>query len=86
MCMNCGCGELDERHGSDANITRDDVMQASRSTGQDLRETASSLRTSLDQLVSSGSGGSGGSGVGQSGQSSYGSGGSTSQDMGRSGI
>ena len=79
MCMNCGCGQLDDRHGSDANITRDDVMQASRSTGQDLRETASNLRSSLDQLVSSGSSQSGS-------QSSYGSSGATSQDMGRSGI
>ncbi|MFN8629747.1 MAG: hypothetical protein U0838_05305 [Chloroflexota bacterium] len=78
MCMNCGCGELDERHGSDANITRDDVMQAARSTGQDVQETASHLRTSLDQLV-----GSAGSGTSQS---SYGSSGPTSQDMGRSGI
>ena len=79
MCMNCGCGQFDDRHGSDANITRDDVLQASRSTGQDLHETASNLRTSLDQLVGSSS-------ASGSAQSSYGSGGSSSQDMGRSGI
>jgi hypothetical protein len=75
MCMNCGCGELDERHGSDANITRDDVMQAARSTGQDLSETASNLRSSLDKLASDMGSGTPGS--------NYGSSGSTSQDMGR---
>jgi hypothetical protein len=28
--MSCGCGEIDEKHGNDANITWTDVQSAAR--------------------------------------------------------
>ena len=28
MCMSCGCGQINETHGDDANITWDDVQAA----------------------------------------------------------
>lgn len=30
MCLSCGCGKPNDRHGNDANITRQDVEQAAR--------------------------------------------------------
>ena len=30
MCMSCGCGDLNERHGNDSNITWDDVQAAAQ--------------------------------------------------------
>jgi len=30
MCMSCGCGELNEKHGNDANITWDDMQAAAK--------------------------------------------------------
>ena len=50
MCMNCGCGELNERHGKDTNITTEDVMQAARSNGQDFNETVRNMEASLQQV------------------------------------
>ena len=50
MCMNCGCGEIDERHGDDANIIADDVRRAAAATGQDLPTTTRNLETSLRQM------------------------------------
>lgn len=28
MCLSCGCGEPNERHGDDRNITQDDIDAA----------------------------------------------------------
>lgn len=50
MCMNCGCGEIDERHGKEANIVADDVRRAAEATGLDLRTTTRNLETSLRQM------------------------------------
>jgi hypothetical protein len=49
MCMNCGCGEAEQRH-HDTDITREDVERAAAGGGMSLDEVASNLRTSLDQL------------------------------------
>ena len=51
MCMNCGCGEIEERHGDNANIVADDVRRAAAATGQDLPTTAGNLETSLRELT-----------------------------------
>jgi hypothetical protein len=51
MCMNCGCGELDERHKA-SDITASDVREAA--AGKPLDQTVRNLRTSLDQMEQSG--------------------------------
>ena len=55
MCMNCGCGEMDQRHGNDANIVAEDVRRAAEASGQDMATTARNLETSLRQMAESGS-------------------------------
>lgn len=43
MCMNCGCGEPNERHGNDANLTMDDLRRAGEANGQDVDETVGNI-------------------------------------------
>jgi hypothetical protein len=51
MCMNCGCGEVDERHKA-TDITAEDIRQAA--AGKPMQETIQNMRTSLDQMEMSG--------------------------------
>lgn len=50
MCLNCGCGMPDERHGNDANLVTDDLRIAAQANGQDLATTVHNLRRALDGL------------------------------------
>jgi hypothetical protein len=50
MCLDCGCGEPNERHGDDRHITMDDVQAAAEaseiSVDEAARNIADGLRTS----------------------------------------
>jgi hypothetical protein len=61
MCMNCGCGQVEERHGSEANIVAEDIRRAAAANRQDLGETVHNLEASLRRV---GSGGFAASGAG----------------------
>lgn len=50
MCLNCGCGAPEDRHGDEANITSDDLRKAAEVNGQTLDDTVRNLRSSLDQV------------------------------------
>jgi hypothetical protein len=50
MCLNCGCGTPEDRHGDDANITTSDLQAAADANGQTLEQTVANLRTGLDTL------------------------------------
>lgn len=52
MCLNCGCGELNERHGKDANITLDDVRRAGDANGQSVEESLRNMGMAARQVVS----------------------------------
>jgi hypothetical protein len=43
MCLNCGCGEPNDRHGNDANITMDDLRKAGEANGQDVDQTMANI-------------------------------------------
>jgi hypothetical protein len=49
MCMNCGCGEMSERH-HETDITREDIERAAEGGEMTLSEATANLRSSLDQL------------------------------------
>lgn len=51
MCLNCGCGEPNERHGDDANITLDDVRRAGEANGQSVEESLRNMGTAARQVV-----------------------------------
>jgi hypothetical protein len=52
MCLNCGCGQLNEKHGNDANITLDDVRAASDANGQSVEESLRNMGMAARQVVS----------------------------------
>jgi hypothetical protein len=43
MCMTCGCGEPNERHGNDANIVYDQLKAAADAAGIDPETAADNL-------------------------------------------
>jgi hypothetical protein len=49
MCLNCGCGEPDERHGNDANITMDDLRKAGEANGQDVQTVMTNIERAYQQ-------------------------------------
>ena len=51
MCLNCGCGEVNERHGKDANITLDDVRLAGEANGQSVEESLRNMGMAARQVV-----------------------------------
>lgn len=51
MCINCGCGEPDERH-QPSDITREDVQRAADGSGLSLAETTKNMTEALERIVS----------------------------------
>lgn len=51
MCLNCGCGEPNEKHGKDANITLDDVRRAGEANGQSVEESLRNMGMAARQVV-----------------------------------
>ncbi|MBI4788800.1 MAG: hypothetical protein HY782_17345 [Chloroflexi bacterium] len=47
MCLNCGCGDYDDRRGEDANITMADVEQAAEANGMSVLDTVQEMIGSL---------------------------------------
>jgi hypothetical protein len=51
MCLNCGCGQLEERHGHPENITSSDLRRAARVNGQTLADAARNVAQAVDHLT-----------------------------------
>ena len=49
MCMNCGCGKPEDRHGDEANITLSDLRAAGEANDQSLDETISNIQQAWQQ-------------------------------------
>ena len=52
MCLNCGCGEPNEKHGNEANISLDDVRRAGETNGQTIEESLRNMGMAARQVVS----------------------------------
>ncbi len=50
MCLNCGCGEPNERHGKKANITARDVEKAALANHQDVAMTVGYIKAGLSGM------------------------------------
>lgn len=48
MCMNCGCGLPDERHGKKENLTAEDLRRAGAVNDQSLRVTAQHIMEAVE--------------------------------------
>lgn len=53
MCMNCGCGKPDDRHGDDANITMDDLRKAGEANGQDVDKVMANMEQTYRSVLDS---------------------------------
>ncbi|MFL5674529.1 MAG: hypothetical protein ACJ779_05955 [Chloroflexota bacterium] len=54
--MNCGCGEVDERH-QPTDITREDLQRAADGSGMSLQEVAANIQKSASTLTQGGGAG-----------------------------
>jgi hypothetical protein len=43
MCLSCGCGEPNERHGDDAHITAEDLRAAAEAAGIDMESASDNI-------------------------------------------
>jgi len=49
MCLDCGCGEPNERHGDDRHIVMDDVRAAAEASHVSVEEAAQNIATGVRQ-------------------------------------
>jgi hypothetical protein len=52
MCLDCGCGEPNERHGDDRHITMDDVKAAAEASEISVDEAARNIADGVRQAQS----------------------------------
>jgi hypothetical protein len=50
MCLNCGCGEYDERH-KPSDITIEDLAKAAEGQGMQLKETIANMKDSMEAIA-----------------------------------
>jgi len=50
MCLNCGCGQLDNDVGDPNNLTLSDLAKAAKASEMNGPDTIANIRKSLDQL------------------------------------
>lgn len=53
MCLNCGCGELDERH-KEGDIVRADLEKAARNHDMDAETAADNIHAAAKQMREAG--------------------------------
>jgi hypothetical protein len=49
MCLDCGCGELNNRHGDDRHITMDEVKAAAKASEISVDEAARNISDGMRQ-------------------------------------
>ncbi len=57
MCMNCGCGMPEDKHGNDANITASDLRRAGDANGQSMSDTIGHIQQAAADMGTTGGGG-----------------------------
>jgi hypothetical protein len=50
MCMTCGCGDPNAKHGNDANITYDQLEAAANAADIDAEQAADNLHALAKQI------------------------------------
>jgi hypothetical protein len=53
MCMNCGCGEVNERH-KPGDIVLDDLKRAAQNHGMEVEQAADNIHNSAREMKKSG--------------------------------
>jgi hypothetical protein len=48
MCLSCGCGNPDDRHGDEANIIREDLERAARAADISAEQVVENISTGMN--------------------------------------
>lgn len=48
MCMSCGCGDPNNNHGDNRNITQDDLNRAAQAAGVSQQQAAQNIANSVN--------------------------------------
>ena len=54
MCMSCGCGEPNEKHGNPDNITLDDLRRAAQAANIEVEQAADNIHDLAKKLKDAG--------------------------------
>ena len=54
MCLSCGCGQPNEKHGNPANITLDDLKKAAQAAGIETEQAADNIHAGAKKLKEEG--------------------------------
>jgi hypothetical protein len=54
MCMSCGCGEPNEKHGNPDNITLDDLRRAAKAANIEPEQAADNIHELASKLKKEG--------------------------------
>jgi hypothetical protein len=57
MCLSCGCGEPNERHGDDRHITLDDLSKAAQASEITPQQAAQNIVDGLQKVDGQGQSG-----------------------------
>lgn len=49
MCLSCGCGQPNDKHGDERHITQDDLRQAAEAAGISPQEAAQNIASGVPQ-------------------------------------
>lgn len=49
MCLSCGCGSPNDKHGDERHITQDDLQQAAEAAGVSPQQAAQNIMTGVQQ-------------------------------------
>ena len=53
MCLDCGCGEPNERHGDDRHLTMDDIKAAAEASEISVDDAARNINDGIRQAQQS---------------------------------
>ena len=51
MCLNCGCGDYNDKRGKATNITMDDLERAAKGEGMSIEETVDEMTHSMQNAL-----------------------------------
>ncbi len=54
MCLSCGCGEPNEKHGNPDHITLDDLKRAAKAAGIETEQAADNIHDGAKKLQDEG--------------------------------
>jgi len=47
MCVSCGCGKPNDKHGNESNITMDELKNAAKAANEDVADVAKNIAESV---------------------------------------